>query len=374
MKIKMNDLMDLWGEDQPAEPIDAEKLTREVLKKAEKDARPRKKLRIILIAAVAAIVAVMGGTAVAASAGKLHFEKTDGYKMPYSYVDGEKDTVVETDMVVDPYDAIIRYENEETEEDQASTEESHTVAMKLGYLPHEWTPTSAVVTLRGFLEFHEDEVCTMPKEEQEELYIEVSDLYPGFGMKEAENAAKLIGRLTKNGYDDATLKRAAETIMAYHEAQEAGIGTTESDAAFNERMTPYTEALMALPGLTEEMRGCVYEIIAAASGHIYNINIYSKPDAEGKPFLVPGNGAELVWEKEINGMDAMLVTTQETRTEISESLLLYDAEKSCVVVISGTIGEEEMMKIAENMELVGTDAPAYSRLAWDWCYVQAALG
>ncbi|MCQ2445960.1 MAG: DUF4367 domain-containing protein [Clostridia bacterium] len=373
MKIKMNDLMDLWGEDQPAEPIDAEKLTREVLKKAEKDARPRKKRRIILIAAVAAIVAVMGGTAVAASAGKLHFEKTDGYKMPYSYVDGEKDTVVETDMVVDPYDAIIRYENEETEKDQASTEESHTVAMKLGYLPHELTVYNSLRTLASLP--NGDSTQLPPGMDANELYIEVNDSYGGFAMKEAERAAELVGKLTDEaGYDEAAKKKAAEVILDYREAMDAGIGTTESDKAFEERMTPYVDAVMALPGLVDRMRGRVFEAISAAEEHIYSVHVFARPEAEGKPFLVPGKDAELVWEKEINGMDAMMVRTQETALQITESLLLYDVNKGCVVMISGTIGEEEMLKIAENMELVETDLPAQESWLPDWIYVTAALG
>ena len=95
------------------------------------------------------------------------------------------------------------------------------------------------------------------------------------------------------------------------------------------------------------------------------IDVYSAGQIEDRDFLVEGD-VKLREERELNGLEALYLEV-ELEGVVGRTVILYDADRGCAIVLGATGSFETLEQVAVSLELVDTDVPAQGLYPdWDW--------
>ncbi len=333
----MNDVIELWGEKHPEDirddAFDAEKIIREVGNKTRK--RGHLKRRAGFLIAAVFIVAVLGITAAAASGGLGHYP-------------AKKETESES----------------ETERRVCGIQ--NVIGLRLGYLPEDMEEDSEGRLLSDYLAELGKACDTLTEEELESLHFNYSAYSDGVS---AERIADAIAAFA-GGWDEEAREEALKAIRAYLQEITKGIDEDKSKEENEKALEPYVKAVMVLPGLEGKKQEEVFDLIAAVRARKLSVSLFSvtREDVDLSE-KESGPRWEAVWRKEINGRKATFITVE--KSEI-KTLVLYDPSLDCVAEIVGEgagITEEELVMIAEGLELIETDVnarPLHIYPTWRW--------
>lgn len=95
------------------------------------------------------------------------------------------------------------------------------------------------------------------------------------------------------------------------------------------------------------------------------VDVYSAGQIEDRDFLVEGD-VKLREERELNGLEALYLEV-ELEGVVGRTIVLYDADRGCAVVLGATGAFETLERVAEGLELVDTGIPSQGLYPdWDW--------
>ncbi|MCQ2446496.1 MAG: hypothetical protein MJ141_06420, partial [Clostridia bacterium] len=329
--------------------------------------RRQRRIRYLALG-IAAAVLIGGGTVLAVKR-RLHYEKVESYPIAYEnegeqieyeeesiggVVKVEKGELIETEKTEE-----IAPESETESESETEPEiKARTIALKLAYLPHEPSPKGTYITFADRMKFlGKAEESALPEEEQQNLYLEIDDLYYDLTR---DAALWVVGDLAeKNGVSQKDKDAAAGVMLDYYRYEQ------END---EKNLNTEKSRLKKLLKTDEEGLNEISRRLRTAETQVFNVEVFSEGEITNRDILLWGE-SELLREEMYHDMELMLFRIRMVEGDPQPDmlcLLLYNEALECVVSVAGTLGEEELMKIADGMELVETDVPAYQRNDWAW--------
>lgn len=367
MKTDIFELGQIWEETGDWNiRFDADRVKTAVMRGIGSRSR-HKRLRFVAFG-IAAAVLIGGGTVLAVER-RLHYEKVESYPIAYEnegeQIEYEEEsiggvvTVKKGDMIQTEETEEVAPESETESESETEPEiKARTIALKLAYLPHEPSPKGTYITFADRMKFlGKAEESALPEEEQQNLYVEIDDLYYDLTR---DAALWVVGDLAeKNGVSEKDKDAAAGVMLDYYRYEQ------END---EKNLNTVKSRLKKLLKTDEEGLNEISRRLRTAETQVFNVEVFSEGEIKNRDILLWGE-SELLREEMYHDMELMLFRIRMVEGDPQPDmlcLLLYNEALECVVSIAGTLGEEELMKIADGMEFVETDVPAYQRNDWAW--------
>lgn len=147
--------------------------------------------------------------------------------------------------------------------------------------------------------------------------------------------------------------------------------------AFLASMVTYQDmeqVLSVFPGVTFEIARDMTDYLDLwhhPDGYLLTIDSFGGQEAYGREFAPIGDDVVVI-EKEIGGLQALVITMDQFGQEVREAvgrgdedpdnvsiILLYSDELDCVIMLGSNMPLAELEKVAAGLELVPTDIPSY---------------